>query len=186
LELLDNFKATVQSIASQTAKVNDAQAATHARERRRYETAVEEQKKQLTAAIADAEAAFESAKAAGQAKYAKRKAWIGRAYQASKEQGLHKVDGRLGACKYELQKKMLQAEKDRDAGLAATHSKFQQFQKDLTVEQAAMAKLEGEARRAFAAYGAFQRLFFRAYETMQVEASGEEQKILSDLREKLS
>ena len=52
----------------------------------------------------DAEAAFAAAKEAAIAKYEARKAWIGKAYQASKEKGLADIENQTGTRKYELQK----------------------------------------------------------------------------------
>ena len=67
--------------------------------------------------------------------------------------------------RYELQKNMLQAEKDRDAGLATTTAVFQQFKQTLAADQETLSKLEGDAQRVFSGYRKFQRRFLSAYET---------------------
>ena len=186
LELLDNFKATVQELAARAEKLNEGLLTTQSRERRRYEAALEEQKKQLSTALTEAEATFQSEKVNAQTRYEKRKLRIGKAYQASREQRLKRIDEKLGGCRYELQKKMLQAEKDRDSGLATATASLQEFKQNLAAEQATLAKLEEEAQRAFSGYAKFKQLFFTAYETTQGEASGDEHKLLADLREELS
>ena len=84
-----------------------------------------------------------------QAKYEARKARIGKAYQASKEKGLADIENQTGTRKYELQKRMLQAERDRDAGLAAAATALEEFKANLAAEQAALAPLETAAHKRF-------------------------------------
>src|SRR2546428_42467 len=104
---------------------------------------------ELSANLAEADAAFEKAKRTLLANFEKRKTRIGKAYQASKEQGLKRIDDQVGARKYELQKKMLQAERDREAGVSAGTSTLQEIKTRLAAELASLTKLEVVAQQSF-------------------------------------
>ncbi len=182
LELLERLKRTVEDFAARAGKLNEEHHTRVLKERRRCETAVEEQKKQLAAALAEADATVRTLRAAAQRKHEGRKAWIGRAYQSSKELGLKRVEETIGGCKYELQKRMFQAERDRESGLAAAQTAFEEFRRKLAVEQETLGTLEYSAQRAFGGYRSLRRLFLRAYEKQEGEAPQEEDRCLSEIR----
>jgi len=186
LGLVDTLKATVEDIGARAVKLNEDLHGTVAREGRRHEASLEEQTKQLSAAILKAEADFQNAKTAAQVKFEQRKARIGRAYQTSREHALNKIDERLGGRRYELQKVMLQAEKDRDSGLAATTTASRELQAGLATEQQTLANLESAAQLSFKGYRGFRRLFLAAYEKTQVDISGDAHRLLAALREQLA
>jgi hypothetical protein len=186
LELLEQFKGAVQEIGGRAAKFNEGLVAGQVREKRRYDAALEEERQQLAAALGEAEAVFQATKAAAQTNYEQRKVRIGKAFQSSKEQALKRIDEKVGACRYELQKKMLQAEKDKAGGLAAAAASLQEFKGNLETEQQSLAQLEGVAQRAFGGYKSLQRAFLKTYETVQVEPSGDETSMLSALRERMA
>jgi DNA segregation ATPase FtsK/SpoIIIE-like protein len=164
LELVESLKATVEEIAGRAAKLKEDYRVRSGREKHRSDTAIEEQNRQLAAALVEAETAVQTAKAAAETKYQRRKTWIGRAYQASKEQALKRVEEDIGARKYELQKRMLQGERDRDKGLAEEVARFEQFRQHLAAEEASLAQLEGGAQKAFRGSAKLRKIFFRAYE----------------------
>ena len=116
LDLLERLKGTVRDLAARADKLNTEFQARTGREQRLREAAAGKAGEELAAAIGEAEAAFAAAREAAQAKFEARKAWIGKAYQASKEKALAGVETQTGTRKYELQKKMLQAERDRERG----------------------------------------------------------------------
>jgi DNA segregation ATPase FtsK/SpoIIIE, S-DNA-T family len=186
LGLVDTLKATVEDIGGRVKKLNEDLQVTLVRENRRYEAALEEHDKRLAAEIMKAEASFQEAKVAAQASFERRKARIGRAYQASREQSLQRVDERLGSRKYELQKAMLQAEKDREAALASTTTAAREFQANLVTEQETLANLERGAQQTFKGYGSFRRRFLAAYEDPEVDVSGDPNQLLARLREEIA
>ena len=118
LELLERLRGTVRDFTARAEKLNAEHYARVGRERRLRDTAAEKQAKVLGGAIKQAEAAFAAAREAATANYGARKERIGKAYQASKDKGLADIESLTGTRKYEFQKTMLQAERDRDAGLA--------------------------------------------------------------------
>ena len=133
------------------------------REQRLRAAATEKQARELAAAISEAEAAFAAAKETAKAKFEARKAWIGEAYQASKDKGLADIESQTGTRKYELQKTMLQAERDRASGLSAAATALEDFRASLAAEQAALVPLEAAAHTGFKGYRKFARLLSDAY-----------------------
>ena len=116
--LLESLRTTVRDFRARAEKLNEEFRVRSRRELQRRETLLQEQTQQHAAQVADAQAAFERRNAEAQENYEQRKVRIGKAYQASKEQGLQRIENKVGARKYELQKRMLQAERDRDSALA--------------------------------------------------------------------
>ena len=187
LELLDRLKGTVREFAAQAEKLNADFHARTAREHRLRETASEKQANELAAAVGEAEANFAAAREAAAAKHEARKARIGKAYQASKEQGLTGVENQTGTRKYELQKRMLQSERDRDAGLTAAAATLEEFKTSLAAEQAALAPLEAAAHSAFKGYRKFVHLLSDAYQKAAPPGAAlDENQLLAELRELLS
>src|SRR5581483_6496199 len=112
-----------------------------ARERRQHEQVAGEDSARAAATLAEAEAAFQSAKSAAEARYEQRKTRIARARQSTKERTLEKIETKTGSRKYELQKRMLQAGRDRESGLAGTVAAFQEFDARLAVEKENLEQL---------------------------------------------
>ena len=187
LDLLERLKGTVREFGARAEKLNAEFHTKTGREQRLRETAEEKQARELVAATSEAEAAFAAAKEAATAKYEARKARIGNAYQASKEKGLENVENQTGTRKYELQKTMLQAERDRASGLAAAATTLEEFKANLAAEQAALAPLETAARSAFKGYRKLGRLLSDAYQKAAPPgASMDENQMLAELRDVLS
>ncbi|MGO8926047.1 MAG: FtsK/SpoIIIE domain-containing protein [Limisphaerales bacterium] len=187
LELLERLKSTVREFSARAEKLNAEFHTRTGRERRLRETAAEKQANELAAAISEAEAGFAAAKEAARAKHEARKARIGRAYQASKEQCLVGIENETGTRKYELQKRMLQAERDRDSGTAAAVATIEAFRANLAAEQAALTPLEIAAQSAFKGYRRFVRLFADACQKAAAPGAALDQKqLLAELRELLS
>jgi len=185
LELLDRLKSTVRDLASRADKLNQEFHARTGRERRLREAAAADHARQLAAAIGDADAAFAAAKKAAAVKYEERKVRIGKAYQASKEKALQQIEEQTGAGKYELQKTMLQAERDRDAAYAGAATTLHDFKTNLAAEQDALALVEGTAHTAFKGHRKFTRLLTAAGEKAGVGAAPDENQMLAELRERV-
>ena len=185
LELLDRLSGAVRDLTARGDKLNQEFHSRNARERRLREAAAAEQAKQLAAARDEAESAFAAAKAAAEAKYERRKGWIGQAYQNSKEKRLAGIENQTGAQKYELQKTALQAERDRDAGLATAAATLEAFRASLAAEQPALALLEQTARTAFKGRRKLLRLLAAAYQKADAGATQDENQMLAQLRELL-
>ena len=157
LELLTRLKAAVEDFAHRETALEQEFRNRAARENMRREEAVTTESGRLETRIAELTVECEAAKAALTAKHARRKAWITRARTLSKEQALERIEARTGSQKYILQKKLMQAERDRDAALANASAACSQFKGDLTAEDEHFVALELSARKAFGGYGSFKR-----------------------------
>lgn len=184
LDLLDRLKATVEEFAVRAGKLNDEHHARVAKEKVRSEAAAQDQTTQTSAALAEAQANLAARKEATQKKFENRKIRIGKAYQASKEQGLKHIDDNIGARKYELQKKMLQAERDRESGLSAEHTRSEEFKARLAEAEQKLAGLEHSTQGAFGGYQTLRRRFLAAYDKPH-EFGTDEQQLLADLQKLL-
>lgn len=181
--LVERLKSTVEELAARADKLNADFRLQIARERQRGVAALDEESARSAAVMAESEAVFRQEEAGILARYEGRKAWISRAYQTSKEQRLKEIEDRVGARKYELQKKMLQAEKDRDAALAAETGRFSEFSAEAQAEKQSLEDTERQAQRAFAGYGSFRRGFFAAYEKTGEVAGSDEKQLLNEARD---
>ncbi len=185
VELLETLKATVRDFSTRATKLSEEYRLKVSRERHRRQTITDEEAKELTAQLSDADAAFEAAKTNRDANFEKRKVRIGKAYQASKEQQLKRIEDQTGGRKYDLQKKMLQSERDREAGLAAATSTLQEVKAELAAELGSLTELERTAQKCLKGYGKLLRLFQTAYEKADVDLSPEENRLLDNIRELL-
>ncbi len=183
LDLLERLKSTVEEFAGRADKLTEAQRAQAAKERQRSTMAAAELRQRHLAAAAEAETAFQNAKAAALARYERRKIHIGEAYQASKEAGLHRIDSDIGARRYDLQRRVLHAEKDREAGLLKANTRFEEFKRDLEAAQEELAGSERAAQALFKGYPGLRRLFFKAYEEAQPGLSTDESQLLAELKD---
>jgi hypothetical protein len=182
LDLLEQLRTAVRGVSAKAAKLNEEHRTRVARHRLRREAAIKEENERLSAALAGAEVEYQNAKATSETHYERRKFRIGKAYQSSKEQRLQEIEKETGTRKYELQKKMLQAERDRDNGLAAAASGRQDFQARLASAQQDLAVLEMQVRSSFSGYRSFTALLSREGEVTPAELASDEHALLGSLR----
>jgi S-DNA-T family DNA segregation ATPase FtsK/SpoIIIE len=185
LELLDSLKSAVREFAGREDKLELEFRARMSKERRVHEAAIGEHTNRLAAETGEAEAAFQTAKEAAVSRYGQLKSRISEARARSKEQALEKIDSRVGQRKYELQKKMLQSERTREAGLASTATAFAEFKSSLAKEQAALVVCEKAARDSLKGYGKFLRLLSGAQELATPDLAPDANRLLGELRELL-
>ncbi len=186
LELLDRLRGTVRDFATRAEKLNAEHNTRIGRERRLRDAAAEKQAKALAAAISDAEAAYASAREAATARHAGRRARIEQACLASKEKKLAAIESQTGTRKYELQRTMLQAERDRDAGLGDAATALEELRANLGAEQASLTPLETAARGAFAGYRKFVRALSKAYQNAAApDPARDANQLLVELRDLL-
>ena len=185
LELLQTLRGAVRELTTRANKLNDDLRVRQNRERVRRDAALGDDARQSAEILEQAESKLRAAKAAMEANYEHRKARIGKAYQSSKEGGIQRVEDRIGASKYEMQKRMLQAERDREAGLAANVKWREDYNGTLATEQETLAALERDALAMYHGYRGFQNGFTAAYEKVRLEASTDEDQSLSRFRHRI-
>jgi hypothetical protein len=183
LELLERLRGVVRDFKARADKLNEEFHGRMAKERLWRESILGEHQAETAAAVNEAEVAFLDAKATAEVKHERRKSRISRAYSSSRDQALKDIENQTGGQKYEMQKRSLQAERDREAALAVAAKMLQEFKANLAVEHEALAALEANVSRAFGGYSRFRKLLEAAYEKAQPELSRDENQMLAELRE---
>ncbi len=186
LELLNRMRETVRELTRRADKLSQEFQVRTAHELRLRQAALEQQAGQVAATIGEAEAALENAREIANTRFEQRKALIGKAYQSSKEKALVNVEEQMGARKYELQKKMLQSERDRANGIAAAGTALEEFKASLANEQALLASVEESTRRLFKGYRPLLRILTVAREKAESNLSSDEHQLIGELRELLA
>ena len=179
LRLLEELKNTTRDFAARAAKLAEDFRVRASRQAHQRDAQSASQSQTAAESLAAAESEYAQAKQRLEKIYAQRKVIIGKAYQSSKELGLKRVEDQVGARKYELQKKMLQAERDREASLSKAAQDLQQFKSTLASDLQQLGAAEVEAQKLFRGYGAFRRTFSRAYAVPE-ETSASDHLALSD------
>ena len=183
---LQQLRTTVESFAARENDLNQEFQTRLSRERQRHDQNLAELGTTTAVTEAAAEMAAAAARSQLEERHRRRKTWISRARTASKEQGIARVDGILGAKKFQLQKRMLQAERERDAGLAQNGVKHADFLTSLAHEQETLATLEQTAQAAFRGYGKFLQLLAPAEPAAGETEPGEPAALLDQLRQQLA
>jgi hypothetical protein len=186
LKLLDDLRVAVRDLSARADKLNEDFRVQTGREHRVRDAALAEQEGQLSAAVAEAEAASGAVKSAAVSRFEKRKALITRAYQKSRDQAIEDVEKETGHRKYELQKHMLQSGKDREANLANAAAALADFRANLAGEQQILAAHEATAQKLFRGCSRFGRIFRKAGEKPALDLAPDENRLLSQLRDLLA
>jgi len=184
--MVHSFRRAVGELTARADKLTEEYRQRIARERLRQQSAIKEFDENAEKELARIKADFEARVAAADATLQRRKAWIGKAFQSSNSRRLQQIEDFVGAQRYGLQKTMLQAEKDREAGLAAAATKRKEFLEQLAAEEAALAAAEREAQAALAGYKRLQTAFLKAYQDVTPAADTEPDALFGQLQEALS
>ena len=183
LELLERLRGILREFAASEDKLNQEFRLRISAERRRGEETVVEETGRLTGQLEAAAAGFQSAKETVEAKYGRRKARISKGRQASKEQALERIESRTGTRKYELQQRLIQTDRDREAGLAAAAMAFEESRSQLATELGNLDSLENKARHLFRGYGGFSRRLADAADPHGPVPDLDENQLMTGLRE---
>jgi len=186
LDLLDRLKGTVRDFAEREERLEQDFRAKTVRESRQRDAALEELTTRLADETLEADGKHHAARQACDAAYEKRKARINKARQTSKEQTQTKIENKTGHRKYDLQKEMLQAERNRESTLASVATACQEFKTHLAVEDQTLTHLAEDARDAFRGYGNFRRRLNSATEKANPDLAPDENQLLAQLREMLN
>jgi S-DNA-T family DNA segregation ATPase FtsK/SpoIIIE len=186
LDLLDRLKGTIRDFAEREERLEQDFRAKTVRESRQRDAALEELATRLADETLEADAKHHAARQACDAAYEKRKARINKARQTSKEQTQAKIENKTGHRKYDLQKQMLQAERDREANLSSVATTCQEFKTNLAVEDQSLVHLVEDAQAAFRGYGNFRRRLTSANENANPNLAPDENQLLAQLRDLLN
>lgn len=181
-ERLQQLRAAIRDLAARADRINTDFRTRLAKERLRGKALLEARAKQSEALLAETHAAGQAALAAAVARGEKRAAWIGRALVSAKEAALRTIDDEVGARKYQLQRTLLQAEKERDKAISEAAAARKDFLAALEAEHQHLAEAETAAARAFRGYSALHRVFTAAYESPTPDTVPDEHRLLERLR----
>ncbi len=186
LALLDSLRQTVRELSARAARQEEELRVALNRERARRQGLLEEEKARLLTATNEVEVHYLDVKSKLDARHEFRKGWLDRAYHASKETVIQRVEDRIGARKYDMQKRLLQADREREANTSAAAAALRDFRAALATEQEALAALEAAAQIQFRGYAKFVRGFFAAYQAPSPEASGDHKQLLEEMRAQMT
>jgi len=157
LALLDRLRSAIQDFAAREEKLAGEFRVRSAAEAKAFEAEMQRQESRLAVAVADAEEDIGIEKNRWQAKFEKRKAWIGHAHLVTTRQIREGEGGREGYRKQRIQEGASQAERDRESGLSNAATALEDLRTKMALKLEAVVPLEKEARKAFRGYGAFRR-----------------------------
>ncbi len=180
IELLDQLKTALESFAARSDRLNSDCRAKTAREGIVRDKLLRDHESAMQLQLAEMETNTADQRARQQARCSFRKDRIGRAFQNSKEAGLNEIEQAVGAKRYELQRRMIQAERDRDAGYAAAAARLEGLRASFLAGGERLDRAEIEARRRFRGYGMLRRRLSAAPGHANAP-TGPEEALLSEL-----
>ncbi len=180
--LLEGLRDAVRDFAAREEKLVNEYRIKSSRERQHREAAIVEETERLRSELAAAEAAFEAAKKQALANHEHRKARIARARKTAKEQALERIENKTGGRKYELQKRLMQTERNRETALANAAASLEELRAGFAAEGGALALLELRARSSFGSYLGFRRALSRAVNSAGGQAGKDAREMLAALR----
>ncbi len=158
LELLHRLRDTVRSFAAREDQLQREQQAHEARLKQRAEAVFAQRAEQNQTELTALEAALNETRATLTTRWDNRHTRLLRAHKNALRQRLTRIEERENLRKFELQREMLGAQRQREAGLKAASTACTELMAQLKVEQETLAKVEASARVALRGYGGWARL----------------------------
>ncbi len=158
LAMLERLRTALRSFAEREAGLRRERANELAYLRRQFEQIQAECEARENAARTAAETEFAARQQAFTAAHDQRANRIQRAYQNTKQHQLERISAEDGRRKFELQRDLLQTERDRDAALKQADADFAALTEALAVEHQHLAGVEQRAQTVLRGYPRFLRL----------------------------
>jgi S-DNA-T family DNA segregation ATPase FtsK/SpoIIIE len=185
LDLLESLQTTVREFAArEQTLIQDFRSKTKALRQRR-DQGLEDLASQLSARIAEADAALQAGKERAKAKYQSRKLKISEAQHAAKRQASKNIENKEGRRKHKLQTEALQAKRQRELDIAQAEKAFEEFQNQMAAGNEELSRLEAEGRNSFKGYTKFVRLLSNAKPLTDIGLASDEHQLGAELRELL-
>lgn len=182
-ELLDKLRNTVRSFASREDQLKAESQGQEAGQARSFESETARLSARLSERLTAAETAWQSERAAAQARYVHCQDRVRQALKASQKSVLERIEQEEGRRKYQLQRSTLETERRRESGLAGASDGLKEFQRQLADSQQSFEVLAKEADQAFRGYGRFQSWLSASHPWPEPETSGDENELLAGLQE---
>lgn len=177
LELLDRLRKAIREVATRAAEHKRDFTVRTAKLQAQFEQAAERERAEALARI-ETEKQNEAAKRAQiEAHFSARAARIMKAAHTARERRQAEIESEEGRRTFEIQRDLLQAERQRDADLQQANTTLEEFNTRLTVAADALAKSEAQARFTLGGHRSLARLFQHPPETKPDTAAPESQLI---------
>jgi hypothetical protein len=158
LAVLERLRAAMRDFAAREEKLLREHASALVQLRRQFEQTLTERESRWAVAREETEAAFTAQQQAFKVAHEARTARIRQAYQNAKQRRLEQIESEDGRRKFEIQRDLLQTERDRDAALKAADDAFTTLTNDLAAEHQNLAGVEQRAQMDLRGYPRFVHL----------------------------
>lgn len=183
LELLHQLKSLVREFAAKNDALRQSWQARRSTLSKSFEAATKQRAAELNSELAALDSELEISRQNAQSRRESRAARVAEAHKRSLKGALDAIEQREGRQKYNLQKRTLDAERQREADLAAASSRLSEFRSKLAESQERFASLEHAADQAFSSFPAFRRLLVEPADGAEENPSQDEYELLARLGE---
>jgi hypothetical protein len=149
---LHRLRDTVRTFAAREEQLQREQQAQEARMNQRCEAVLAQRSEQLQAAVVALENALNDDRARLTARWDGRHAWLVRAQKHALRQRLTRLEERENQRKFELQRELLTAQRQREAGFKDASTQHAEFMAQLKAEREPLAKVQADARVVLRGY----------------------------------
>jgi ABC-type multidrug transport system fused ATPase/permease subunit len=182
-ELIEGLKGAVQDFAAAEEKLNREFRQKVDATEKRFKEDSEALAAQLAGQLAEANTAFETAKARFQTRDEQRTARITRARKSSQKLSVERIEQEEGGWKHRSQKGLLDTKRWRTDSFALNDTRLAEFNSQLGENRGAFAALEQAADKSFRGYGKFRRQLAGGKVLPNTDLSPDEHQLLEKLRE---
>lgn len=186
VELLRRLRDVVRTFTAREEQLQRDQQAHEARLKQRGEAVFAQRSEQLQAELAAQMASWNEARTRLSARWDSRRARLTKAHKNALRQRLTRIEERENLRKFELQREMLAAQRQREAGLKAASTAHAELMAQLKPEQDSLARLEAAAQVALRGYGSWSRLLKAPASAEATPLEGDASQSLELLRLKLA
>ena len=185
LAMLDRLKGVVRDFAAHEEELKREHSIEMAKLRQRCEQALREHEALVETETARADSDFETAKQQCESRHGQRQSRINQAYKTVKQRRLEAIESEDGRHKFEIQRDLLQTDRDRETQLKETDAAFASFTNELATEYGTLNSSETRARRCLRGYRKFLRLLARPSEAPAPDPAMPHDQLLGALRARL-
>ncbi len=183
LELLHELKSSAREFAQKDETLQKGWQARRSTLAKSFEAATKQRAAELGSELAALENEFDTARQHGETRRQNRAARIEEAHKRSLKRVLDAIEQREGRQKYTLQKRTLEAERQRESDLAGASSRLTEFRSRLSKSQDEFASLEVNAYQAFSSFRSFRHLLVEPADAPEADPTQDEYELLTGLGE---
>ena len=181
LDWIERLRQTVVHFGRQEDTLRQSWHSRIANETRAHQSGTQARAAQLEEALATAESDFQTRQQNARQHFEQRRARILAAHKNCRKRALESIQEQENRHRYTLQKRTLDAERQREAALAQADDNLAHFRQGIAESQTRFAQAETSAQSAFAGVGEFRKLLGTECTWPVVNAASDEQQILQQL-----